>query len=293
MNTSTFLRRVRNFLPLLALAAVPAIAQTGLGTVSGTVRDSSNATVPKASITLTNTATGVNSTTDTNSAGLYSFSNVQIGSYVLTVAVTGFEKWSGTFEVPAGQTVTIDPTLNVGNVQTKVEVTGAATPLTTEGGQVSDVKDAIRIHDLPLNGRLISNLFDLTPGVVGGGNPRTNGMKVGSTEMVLDGVSQSIGLAEEWLGCSPGSTLFRNSALKRPVPCAVFASRHHRVGNQKWNEPDSRSAFETFRNNAAGLRARRARTATHRPSLSVTSTVSGPAARLSRTRHSGLWTGKR
>ena len=41
----------------------------------------------------------------------------------------------------------------------------------------------------PSTGASISTLFDLTPGVVGGGNPRTNGMKVGSTEMVLDGMS--------------------------------------------------------------------------------------------------------
>src|SRR5947199_9173400 len=79
--------------------------------------------------------------------------------------------------------------MEVGKLENTVEVTGAAPVIATQGGQVSDVKDALRIHDLPLNGRQISNLFVLTPGVEGGGNPRTNGMKVGSTEMSIDGIS--------------------------------------------------------------------------------------------------------
>jgi len=81
------------------------------------------------------------------------------------------------------------PLVMGGEVAGTVEVVGAAPVIATEGAQVSDVKDALRIHDLPLNGRVIANLFNLTPGVEGGGNPRTNGMKVGSTEMNLDGMS--------------------------------------------------------------------------------------------------------
>src|SRR5579863_2295644 len=80
--------------------------------------------------------------------------------------------------------------MGVGGVDSIVEVTGNTFVVATEGAQVSDVKDALAIHDLPINGRQISNLFDLTAGVEGGGNnTRTNGMKVGSTEMLLDGNS--------------------------------------------------------------------------------------------------------
>src|SRR6266852_1235487 len=80
--------------------------------------------------------------------------------------------------VQAGQTAIIDTALEVGSLQAAVEVTAVAPVIATQGGQVSDVKDALRIHDLPLDGRQISQLFYLTPGVEGGGNPRTNGMKV-------------------------------------------------------------------------------------------------------------------
>ncbi len=84
----------------------------------------------------------------------------------------GFKTWSGRLVVQVGQTVVIDPTLELGNVQTTVEVTGVAPVITTEGMQVADVKDAQRIHQLPLNGRSVSQLFNLTPGVEGGGAPR-------------------------------------------------------------------------------------------------------------------------
>jgi Carboxypeptidase regulatory-like domain len=254
---STFLRQVRNFMGVVALTVAPLMCQTGLGTVSGTVRDASSAAVPKATITLTNTATGVNSTANTNSAGLYSFSNVQIGSYVLAVAATGFEKWSGTFQVQAGQTVTVDPTLNVGNVQTKVEVSGAASLVTTEGAQVSDVKDALRIHDLPLNGRQIANLFDLTPGVVGGGSPRTNGMKVGSTEMVMDGVSLVDRFGGGMARVQPGLDTVQEFRVETAGSRAQFSrpATIELVTRSGTNELHG-AAFETFRNNAAGLRDR-------------------------------------
>ncbi len=79
--------------------------------------------------------------------------------------------------------------MEVGDISTTVEVTSAAPTINTASTEISNVKDFARIRDLPLNGRSISNLFDLTPGVEGGGNARVNGMKVGSLEITLDGIS--------------------------------------------------------------------------------------------------------
>ncbi len=92
-----------------------------------------------------------------------------------------------TFVVQVGQTVVVDPKLTVGSITNTVLVSDAAPIVTTEGMQVADVKDALRIHQLPLNGRQISNLFNLRAGVEGGGAPRVNGLKVGATEIIQDG----------------------------------------------------------------------------------------------------------
>ncbi len=123
--------------------------------------------------------------------------------------------------------------------------------------EVANVKDSLQIRQLPLNGRAITNLFDLTAGVEGGGNPRVNGMKVGSTEMTLDGVSlvdrfgggisrvqPGLDTVEEFRVETAGS----NARNSRPATITLVT----KSGTNEFHG----SAFATHRNNAAGLRAR-------------------------------------
>lgn len=165
-------------------------AQTGQGTVTGTVTDLSKAAVPNADVTLTNTATGVVTKGQTSNVGIYYFGSVPIGSYTITVSKKGFEQYVGTFTLSVGQNAVVNPTLHVGSTTTVVEVNGAATQLETQSGAVADVKESDQIRDLPLNGRQVGLLFDLTPGVESGsGGARVNGMKVGSLDINLDGAT--------------------------------------------------------------------------------------------------------
>lgn len=244
------------FVCLLA-CALPAAAQTGLGIVRGTVQDASGAVVPSAKVSLTNTATGVVRDGQTNADGIYYFGSVQIGPYSVSVEAAGFKRWEGTLTLQAGQTAVVDPTMEVGSLQSTVEVTGAAPIIETQGAQVSDVKDALRIHDLPLNGRQISTLFDLTPGVVGGGNPRTNGMKVGSTEMVLDGMSYVDRFGGGISRVQPGLDTVQEFRVETAGSGAQFSrpATVEFVTRSGTNEFHG-AAFETFRSNAGGLRAR-------------------------------------
>jgi carboxypeptidase family protein len=171
--------------------AHPTMAQTGVGTVTGTVTDSSNAVVPQAEVTLTNTLTAVSRKAQTSDVGLYYFGAVPIGSYRLVVSKTGFEEWAGNFVLEVGQNAAVDAVLRVGSATTVVEVSSAAPLITTQSAEVADVKESVQIRALPLNGRDISALFDLTAGVESGaGGARVNGMKVGSLDINLDGVTQ-------------------------------------------------------------------------------------------------------
>ena len=261
MATPTSLPRARKLLLALVIGSLPLAAQTGLGVVRGTVQDASKAVIPNAKVTLTNTETGVAHDTQTNSDGIYYFGSVQIGPCSLGIEAQGFKKWEGTFTVQAGQTVVIDPNMEVGSLQAAVEVTAAAPIIATQGGQVSDTKDALRIHDLPLNQRLITNLFSLTPGVVGdsngNGSPRTNGMKAGSTEMNLDGISYVDRFGGGIARVQPGL----DTVQEFRVETAGSASQYSRpatielVTRSGTNEIHG-AGFETFRNNADGLRAR-------------------------------------
>src|SRR5687767_15659480 len=65
-------------------------AQFETATVLGTVRDASNAVVPEATVTLTNTATSVAVTKTTNAEGNYEFFTVSAGLYLMTVEKAGF-----------------------------------------------------------------------------------------------------------------------------------------------------------------------------------------------------------
>lgn len=191
-------RRIRNALCLalitwiaLGLTVLPAAAQTGAGTVSGAVRDSTGASVSGAKVAITNTETGISRQVETSQEGLYSFPTLPIGPYRLTVQKDGFETWTGTLTLDVGQSVTVDASLRVGSVKDVVEVKGAAAPIDTTSGVVGDVRESSQIRDLPLNGRDVSLLFGLTAGVESGaGGARVNGMKVGSLDINLDGVTQ-------------------------------------------------------------------------------------------------------
>ena len=102
----------------------PAMAQTGQGTVTGTVTDASNALVPNAQFTLTNTATGVARQAQSSTIGVYYFGAVPIGSYKLVVSKQGFAEWAGDFVLEVGQNAVVNAVLRVGRSTTVVEERG-------------------------------------------------------------------------------------------------------------------------------------------------------------------------
>src|SRR6476646_1737226 len=246
-------------LGLLVFASIytPARAQTGFGVVRGTLRDASNAVVPRAKVQLVNPNTNIVRDTTSSTDGIYYFGGLQPGSYKLTVELQGFKKWDGTLALEVGQTVVIDPALEVGSLANTVEVTGAAPVITTEGMQVADVKDELRIHQLPLNGRSVSNLFNLTPGVEGGGAPRVNGMKVGSAEMLQDGISIVNRFSGGIDSVQPGLDTVQEFRIETSGSSARYARPATiTLATKSGTNQLHGSAFETFRNNADGLRAR-------------------------------------
>ena len=242
----------------LALAAPSGLAQTGTGTVQGRILDANRAVIPGADITITNQDTNISRKTVASGDGNYAIGALPPGPYMLAVEVPGFKKWTGKLVLEVGQTAVVDAVMQVGDIATEVEVVGAAPPITLESAEVSDVKDAVRIRQLPLNGRAISNLFDLTPGVEGGGNPRVNGLKVGSVEMTIDGISLVDRFGGGIARVQPGLDTIQEFRIETTGSDAQF-SRPATVTlvTKSGTNAFHGSVFETHRNNAAGLRARR------------------------------------
>src|SRR5207302_4349692 len=151
---------------VLALFPVLLAAQSTTQSIEGLVTDTSAAVISNAKVTITNTATGVNSSVFSNSTGNYTFPLVPIGNYDLKAEMPGFkaEEIRG-LRVETAAQVRQDFQLQVGAVSETVEVAASAVTLNTENASVGGVIENKRIIELPLNGRNVVSLAVLVPGV--------------------------------------------------------------------------------------------------------------------------------
>src|SRR2546421_8851836 len=96
-------------LTIVSALAFAARAQTSRGVVSGTVTDANGALITGANVTLTNTATTVKRTSNTNDEGLYRFDAVDLGPYSVEIGAPGFGTVTKTgITVNANQTSSAD-----------------------------------------------------------------------------------------------------------------------------------------------------------------------------------------
>jgi Carboxypeptidase regulatory-like domain/TonB dependent receptor len=162
------MRRLVLVLGLLGILSALAFAQT-FGSIQGVVQDPSGAFIPNATVTVTNTATGVVRTSTTNADGAFSFPDLVPGSYNVQVVATGFStviKQDILLQVQ--QAARVDFALNVGQATESIEVAANAALLSTENATVGTVIEQERIMDLPLNGRSYFSLVALSPNVTSG-----------------------------------------------------------------------------------------------------------------------------
>src|SRR5262249_25927783 len=141
------MRIVRLFL----CAAGFCLAQTGTGSIQGTVRDASGAVVPKANVTVVHAATAREYASVTNEAGFYLIPALQSGEYRISIGSPGMETWKGELILVAGQSAAVETVLKPGLTVTSVTVAGDVTPLvTTNSPTLSTVIERQRIEQLPL-----------------------------------------------------------------------------------------------------------------------------------------------
>ncbi|MDE3180890.1 MAG: TonB-dependent receptor, partial [Acidobacteriota bacterium] len=153
-------------LVIVMMAVIPLRAQIDRGAIVGTVRDSSGAVIPNASVTVTNRDTGVSVSTRTNSAGAYQVLALIPGTYSAAAGAAGFSKQTQSGIVVQVQSrLAVNFTLNVGAVRQEVVVTTPPELLQTETAAVGHVLNSRQIVDLPLNGRRYADLALLEPGV--------------------------------------------------------------------------------------------------------------------------------
>ncbi len=181
---------------LLFLWGTALMAQGLDGTMRGQVKDTTGAMIPGANITAVNDGTGVNRTVATTEAGVFTLSNLLSGRYTVTVEKQGFNKYVlSNVEIKANQTSDVDVVLEVGNVNTVIEVQDGAELIQVTTSQIGSTVSGETLTDLPNFGQLGDGspyaLAVLMPGVstqaggvagqggsIGGNRPRSNSFTV-------------------------------------------------------------------------------------------------------------------
>jgi hypothetical protein len=148
-------------------------AQITTSAVSGTVADSAGAVVVGASISVVNTATGVEYRAITDDQGAFHVAQLPPGSYTLEVKKAGFEtQKTQAFKLFVDQQFQQNISLAVGQTTQTVSVTAASLLLDTQASNQDQVIENQQIDDMPLNGRDVLQLAQLSAGVT----PITQGM---------------------------------------------------------------------------------------------------------------------
>ena len=194
---------MRKFALLLVCLCVLVRAQAPIGTLEGQITDPTAALVSNAEVSVHNTQTGLTRTVRSSRQGAFHFSDLPVGLYLLDVKAQGFAPYSASsIRLDIGQVVSWPVQLRIAGEHSVVNVSGEAVTVDTSP-TIGNVVSEKQVVDLPLNGRDLTQLGLLQPGVApmtsglaeAGGIARSgqayavNGQRPESNNYLLDGAS--------------------------------------------------------------------------------------------------------
>jgi hypothetical protein len=194
------------FAAVVLLAPASASAQEARGTISGTVKDASDAVVPGASVKISDTSRGTTVNATANEAGLYTAPYLLPGTYQITVEVNGFKKFVRTgIALRIGDSLDIPVRLEVGQTSETVTVTAETPTLDTTSASMGQTVDSRRIAELPLVHGDPYTLIGLSAGVSFGRDPKLDrpfepthivgytmdGTRANRSDLTIDGVTST------------------------------------------------------------------------------------------------------
>jgi hypothetical protein len=200
----------------------PSPRAPGTASIQGTVVDTTGAVIPGAAIVLIDTATQVRRAATSDSSGLYSFPNVPIGTYSLSVTETGFQTYTQTnIVLEVGSSIAINVPMTVGNSDQHIEVKTEGLVLQTEDSSFKQTIDQQTITEMPLNGRQMTGLIGLS----GGSTPAPGGDFTGSKfsyQTISVSIAGGMGNTTQWkLDGGDNNDYMANGNLPFPFPDAV------------------------------------------------------------------------
>ncbi|HUS06897.1 MAG TPA: carboxypeptidase-like regulatory domain-containing protein [Bryobacteraceae bacterium] len=189
----------------LTLTQAPLNSQTTFASITGVVTDASGSAVPSARIVATNIETNIAVQSASNESGNYTIPQLQQGTYNVRVIAPGFKAFTAAnVTLTARDIRRIDVSLEVGSVDTSVEVKADAALIETETARISDTKDANLMKTLPLNTRSAWAFLALSPNVLqsGGGSStiRFAGSRSNQSNWAIDGITMADGVDNTQIG---------------------------------------------------------------------------------------------
>ena len=211
---------MKQLVGLLLLCASATWAQSqATSQIQGTVQDASGAPVPGAQVKATQTDTGVSRIVSTENDGGYVLPSLPIGPYRLEVSKPGFSTYVQTgIILQVATNPTVDIALKIGAVNEQVQVEANAALVETQATGVGNVMETQRILELPLNGRLATDLITSTGAVIPQG-VAGNGGYPGTPQFVIAG-GQAFGVAF-WLDGSVYNNPWDLANMPLPFPDAL------------------------------------------------------------------------
>ncbi|HWE51246.1 MAG TPA: carboxypeptidase-like regulatory domain-containing protein, partial [Bryobacteraceae bacterium] len=178
---------------LLVLLSVIGPAQTFRGGISGMVTDQSGAVIASAVIKAVNSATSLSYATISSNAGEFSFQDLPLGDYSVSVEFPGFEPLRvNAVRVSAGAIYNLAVKLRVAQASSTVEVSAAAVTVDTSSAAQTNVVPTKTVEDLPINGRNFTQLIATAPGFSGyGGSGGFNGSRSGQVNQQIEGIDNN------------------------------------------------------------------------------------------------------
>src|SRR5579871_1089183 len=149
------------------LTSVAAPAQVGTGTLTGRITDATTSTVPNVRVHVVNEESGSAADALTNHEGIYRVGSLLPGTYRVEASSPGFEPVvRRNLVLEVAQTAAVDFTLQVGQQNQTIEVTGDLASLDTQTSSLGQLVNRKMIDDLPMPNRAATSLVNLSPGVV-------------------------------------------------------------------------------------------------------------------------------
>ncbi len=265
------------FFRVFLLAVLSAVLGTSVpaqstASLSGTVTDATGAVVVNAKVVATNQATGVESATQTDTAGAYLFPSLPIGIYRLQVTAPGFQSAIiSNLKLEVATAATQNVQLSVGQAAEKIEIMADAALVDTATTSMSQVINDKTVQEIPLNGRHFTDLSLLTPGTVtppangflsaplrgqGSFGINTAGQREDTTNWLVNGINLNDNVQNQITFQPPIDTLAEYKIDNSSFP-AEYGRNSGAIVNLATRSGTSEyhgELFEFFRNNALDAR---------------------------------------